>query len=365
MKRNRIIAIVMVLLSMLLPAQARTADGWTCPACGKQVNGEAGDLCPSCGYERHAHDWAPATCLTPKTCKTSGETEGQPDPDNHEGPLFIWDARPADACRAAGYTGDVCCEACGRVVEQGHAIPATGHDWQAATRIAPKTCRVCGKTEGEPLPALSAGEIVTFGRYEQDNHPENGAEPVAWQVLEVDESNGKALLISRYGLDAKPYHEEFEDVAWDACSLRKWLNEDFLLTAFTETERNGIPVTEVDNSRRQGKNGAADAFCADTQDRIFLLSYAEANRYFGLDEYENDAACAWATPYALAQGALVPDGFMAEGIPAAGWWLRVPAYGDGFSAAVCYGGSACYDAVTSTNNCVRPALWIDLASGLV
>ena len=28
MKRNRLIAIVMVLLSMLLPAQARTADGW-------------------------------------------------------------------------------------------------------------------------------------------------------------------------------------------------------------------------------------------------------------------------------------------------------------------------------------------------
>ena len=47
--------------------------------------------------------------------------------------------------------------------------------------------------------------IVTFGHYEQDNDLSNGPEEIEWIVLDFDEKDHKALLISRYGLDAKPY----------------------------------------------------------------------------------------------------------------------------------------------------------------
>ena len=48
------------------------------------------------------------------------------------------------------------------------------------------------------------GSIVTFGQYEQDNNTGNGPEEIEWIVLDVQD--GKSLLLSRYGLDAKPYN---------------------------------------------------------------------------------------------------------------------------------------------------------------
>lgn len=51
------------------------------------------------------HQWADATCLTPKTCTLCSETEGEP----------------------------------------------LGHHWQEATCQAPKTCTACSATEGQPL----------------------------------------------------------------------------------------------------------------------------------------------------------------------------------------------------------------------
>ena len=43
---------------------------------------------------------------------------------------------------------------------------------------------------------ISVGDIITFGHYEQDNNLDNGAEPIEWIVLDVQD--GKALLLSKY-----------------------------------------------------------------------------------------------------------------------------------------------------------------------
>ena len=94
------------------------------------------------------------------------------------------------------------------------------------------------------------GGIVTFGRYEQDGNEENGPEEIEWIILDV--KDGKSLLISRYALDAVPYHTESINITWEKCFLRSWLNSDFLQTAFTEEEQASIPETEVDNSQKQG-----------------------------------------------------------------------------------------------------------------
>ena len=57
---------------------------------------------------------------------------------------------------------------------------------------------------GAQAEAPETGAVVMFGSYEQDNQPDNGAEPIEWLVLA--QSEGKALLVSRYALDCQPYN---------------------------------------------------------------------------------------------------------------------------------------------------------------
>lgn len=54
------------------------------------------------------------------------------------------------------------------------------------------------------------GDCVEFGTYEQDNDASNGKEAIEWLVLEVQ--NGKILIISKYGLDCRPYNTDCKDV---------------------------------------------------------------------------------------------------------------------------------------------------------
>ena len=49
---------------------------------------------------------------------------------------------------------------------------------------------------------MTMSDYITFGTYEQDNDTSNGAEPIEWEVPDV--KGGKALVISKYILDAKP-----------------------------------------------------------------------------------------------------------------------------------------------------------------
>ena len=53
-------------------------------------------------------------------------------------------------CTTAGSTAGVKCSVCGKVLEEPEEVPVAGHDWTEATCVAPKTCKTCGATEGEP-----------------------------------------------------------------------------------------------------------------------------------------------------------------------------------------------------------------------
>ncbi len=380
-------------------AEAGYSGDIYCKDCGSKVSD--GHAIPATGL----HDWQAATCTAPKTCRVCGATEGMPaghawnqgeivreatciatgvvrytcavcgetkdetlpiNPGGHTGSQERWYAVDA-TCEEAGYTGDIYCSTCGAKVEAGKTVPAVGHDWQPATKNAPKTCRVCGKTEGKPLPAVKAGDIVTFGRYEQDNNKANGPEAIAWQVLEVDEANGKALLISKYGLDAKPFNKEWAFVTWAECTLRGWLNKEFEETAFTKTEQASILETEVDNSKSQGYSGWSKSGGNNTQDKIFLLSYAEANKYFGVtyEDSNNTKSRVTPTAYAKKQGAYTYNSNKTtEGSAAGWWWLRSPGSRQGTAASVNTGGSLHHRSVDYVDGCVRPALWINLESDI-
>ncbi|MBR0160304.1 MAG: serine/threonine protein kinase [Oscillospiraceae bacterium] len=203
----------------------------------------------------------------------------------------------------------------------------------------------------DDLSSLTAvGGTVLFGRYEQDNIPENSAEPVEWIVLDVQEE--KALVLSRYALDCQVFNPtRHERVSWESCSLRAWLNSSFLQNAFTEEELARIASVTVPadyNPKYISDPGA------DTEDRIFLLSCEEALRYF---EHAEDRICT-PTPYAVSQGSRT-------GQNGGCWWgLRSPGYNAYVEAGVWSDGYPDYIGhfADDLHNAVRPAMWITLSS---
>ena len=112
---------------------------WTAASC------DAAKTCDRCGKtdgEALGHTWVDATCTTPKTCSVCGATEGTA---SHSYEAVV----TAPTCTEAGYT-TYTCSVCGDsyVADE---VAALGHDWADATCTAPKTCKVCGATEGEVL----------------------------------------------------------------------------------------------------------------------------------------------------------------------------------------------------------------------
>ena len=140
---------------------------------------------------------------------------------------------------------------------------------------------------------MKAGDIVTYGTYQQDADLPKGPEKIEWVVLEVEEH--KALLFSRHVLDAIPFNEKLRSVPWKKCTLRKWLNRDFYKTAFTAEERSLIVETPLKNKDFiyffKPRN-------TDTVDKIFALSREEQSRYIHIES----AQFAEPTPYARNKG---------------------------------------------------------------
>ena len=200
------------------------------------------------------------------------------------------------------------------------------------------------------------GSYVTFGSYEQDNDSSNGKEAIEWLVLDVQEN--KALLISRYGLDCQQYNSSYTNVTWETSTLRTWLNGVFLDSAFSTDEQKAILTTEVDNSEAQGNNKWSTNGGNNTQDKLFLLSYAEANNLF----LDNNARMCAPTAYAIEQGAFYATyTYKVDDMASGWWWQRSPGLTERTAAYVSASGEHRNSNNVSNSVCsVRPAFWIDL-----
>lgn len=188
-------------------------------------------------------------------------------------------------------------------------------------------------------------ECCTFGSFPQG---ENGEVlPVEWQILE--KTDGRMLLISRTVLDTKPYNEPGYPlkVSWDECTLRRWLNGEFLNTAFTEEEKNMICLTSVYPEKDPCSEGDPGG---PSPDRIFILSAKEVRRYFGS---ESERRCGY-TLY-CGKNAVSPSQS-----PFCWWLLRPPGERASYSACVDFNGSVYLrnGSLTDRRSGIRPALWV-------
>ena len=214
----------------------------------------------------------------------------------------------------------------------------------------------------------TVGNYVTFGRYEQDNNKSNGPEDIEWIVLDVD--GNKVFLLSRYGLDVKQYNTQYVKVTWETSTLRRWLNDQFLNTAFTKEEQAAILTTEVNNSADQGYYGLDGG--NNTLDKVYLLSYVEANRYLDVTYSNENNVKARVTPtaYALAHRAWTKKGCKTpEGADSGRWWLRSPGRHPNRASHIYGTGAARDNQATASSplfgyDLVRPVLWLDLDSDI-
>ena len=205
----------------------------------------------------------------------------------------------------------------------------------------------------------SIGDVVTFGRYPQSASG-NDLTPIEWIVLDKD-GNNNALLLSKCVLDFVPFHKDDTYVLWEDCSLRTWLNTDFLEKAFDFNEQQSILTTKLDNSSQVSlyKGTAGN----DTEDKVFLLSAVEAAKYLGVKHFredgskENKKSRAYATDYAVKKGAKVSDlQYTNDGHRSSNWILRtsesIVVY------MVFFNGAFSNNNLTWLESNIRPAIWV-------
>lgn len=175
--------------------------------------------------------------------------------------------------------------------------------------------------------AEEIGNTITFGNYKGNTE---------WIVL--DKQENKMLILSKYVIEIRPDKTEEEEgaIIWETCKMREWLNKDYLEETFNEQERASILQTEINNEGNQyylieGGN--------DTEDKVFLLSIEEAEKY--LPSYEK-------------RKTTLIDG------TEAGWWLRSPSSYRIMLSRVDYDGIV-YIGMPRGKQCgVRPAMWITI-----
>ena len=170
--------------------------------------------------------------------------------------------------------------------------------------------------------AFSTGRHVELGSY--------GGKPVSWLVL--DEKGRNRLLLADRCVEHMPFHKERDYTPWSHCSLRQWLNKDFLEQTFTLQERMALVLTECDNHsdpRWSIENGQ------DTKDKCFIFNYQDVERY--LPEEKDRANGDW-------------------------WWLRGHGFGKLCMQAI-YADGTLYHIGVNKNSPevgVRPAVWYRL-----
>lgn len=209
--------------------------------------------------------------------------------------------------------------------------------------------------EAEKRKEANIGDYIFFGTYEQDNDESNGKKAIEWRVL--DKQDDRILVISKYGLCYEKYNRTLDKITWETCTLRKWLNNDFINTAFTDKEKSLIPRITVSTEKNSKYNTNPGN---NTQDQVFLLSIEETYKYFYSDR---ERVCIH-TEYSAKQGCPPSNDGSWYKKNHCWWWLRSPGNTQNSVATVNGEGIVLEGGynVNGAGSAVRPALWINLNS---
>lgn len=222
------------------------------------------------------------------------------------------------------------------------------------------------------------GDIVQMGTYEQDGDAET-EDPICWDVLDKD--GDAMLLISHDVIAYQRFSDSFKCVIWEDSQIRSWLNQEFYAEAFDEEEQASIRETTLENPSTVGFAAHVDPSGdvqvresrPDTKDKIFLLSWKEAEQYYG--NRLTDASILGRRPSTavLQKRKAIFTDLIIEELPAMypysrhlpdgterlSWMLRSTGMKDYTIFVIGYEGKWDQDYPDSYNG-VRPAMWVNV-----
>ena len=202
--------------------------------------------------------------------------------------------------------------------------------------------------------------------------------PLRWRMLDIQ--GNRALLLADRMPDCIPFHSRDEDVTWEECTLRSWLNgygaeankqgtdytgSSFIDRAFTAQEREAILPALCGNpaNRDYGTDSGRD-----TEDRLFILSNEEvfeggnAERYgfHAGRNYDDPAKRFTSTLYSKCMGTWWSP--VEEYAGNSFWFMRTSGYTAQSVTYICDFGYIYSRGtlVTCSDAGVLPAMWINL-----
>lgn len=188
----------------------------------------------------------------------------------------------------------------------------------------------------------AAFKTIHFGNFYKDETYEK--EKIEWLVLSEDEDrlfivSKKSIVFRRFDKDGR---------RWNDSEIRQWLNADFINEAFSHYEQPSIIKTDV-TTTFVTEEPCAGYECADihTQDRIFLLSVEEVERYFP-EKVSRIQKKSGLASYALEEERKYTNA----------WWLRNTGGFSGAALLVLEDGNFYGDASTQNIEGIRPAMYI-------
>ena len=205
------------------------------------------------------------------------------------------------------------------------------------------------------------GDIVQMGTYEQDGDA--------------------VLLISHDVIAYQRFSDSRKCVIWEDSEIRTWLNQEFYAEAFDEEEQASIRETTLENLSTVGFAAHVDPSGdvqvresrPDTKDKIFLLSWKEAEQYYG--NRLTDASVLGRRPSraVLQKRKAIFTDLIIEELPAMypysrhlpdgterlPWMLRSTGMKDYTIFVIGYEGKWDQDYPDSYNG-VRPAMWVNV-----
>ena len=198
-------------------------------------------------------------------------------------------------------------------------------DFMRYTDVTYNGVKYRGVTFSKYRTVASGGVPATMGNYSlQDDYGYYSNrvywfryDPLQWRILDPT----KGLVVCENAIDSQPYNnyiyrsssEYYGNSSyannWVYSSIREWLNNDFINTAFTDAQKQNILSTENCNLNYKSLTGETKTHkydSADTVDKIFLLSYDEALNWvdygFSISTDASETRVAYSTDYAKCNG---------------------------------------------------------------
>lgn len=187
---------------------------------------------------------------------------------------------------------------------------------------------------------IKVGDTILFGKYKQSSDWDDPfkKDPIEWLVLDVQDD--RVLVITKQSFDRMEFEDRKDVIIWKNSSVREWMNAHFLNRAFTREQQSKILTTEIIT---YDDDPLTDDPERKSQDKLFLLSKPELEKYFPTEESRKCDATAYTD--------------VMQPSAANWWWLRSPGLATSYALRVEADGSISTTSIGSFGS-VRPAMWI-------